>query len=124
MIVYVDDLKFAAKTGEHVALWASIRAVIDMDPETLGGRLLGCSHERITTAAAGVHAVLGRHPASHPRKKQGVPAHTKKLGDVRTPKSFTNSTAQAEASSLLYTSWRGLQKTSSTHSANYQDVRK
>ena len=41
LIVYVVDFRLAAKLGEHDALWASIRAVIDMGPETLGGRFLG-----------------------------------------------------------------------------------
>ena len=71
LIVYVDDFKLAAKTGEHDALWTSIRAVIDMDPETLDGRFLGCSHERVTTTARYVHDILDNHPGYHPRPKQG-----------------------------------------------------
>ena len=45
-IVYVDDFKLAAKAGMHDALWAEIRKVIDVDPDALGGRFLGCSHEK------------------------------------------------------------------------------
>ena len=71
LIVYVDDFKPAALHGEHDALWASIRGVIDMDPETADGRCLGCSHERFTTTAKHVHEMLGNHPEYHPRAKQG-----------------------------------------------------
>ena len=71
LIVYVDDFKLAAKHGEHDALWTSIRNVIDMDPETMDGRFLGCSHERFTPTAKYVHDILDNHPAYHPRPKQG-----------------------------------------------------
>ena len=66
LIVYVDDFKLAARHGEHNALWASIRKVIDMDPETTDGRFLGCSHERFTTTAQHVHDMLDNHPEYHP----------------------------------------------------------
>ncbi len=36
------------------ALWSSIRKVIDMAPATVGGRFLGCSHERFTTSVRNV----------------------------------------------------------------------
>ena len=72
LIFYVEDFKLAAKHGEHDALWVSIRAVIDMDPETLDGRVFGCSHERVTTTAQYVHTILGNHPTYDPRPKQGV----------------------------------------------------
>ncbi len=72
MIVYVDDFKLAAKHAEHDALWAAIRKVIDMDPETLDGRFLGCSHERFTTSVRNVSSLLDQHPGYHPRQKQGV----------------------------------------------------
>ncbi len=71
MIVYVDDFKLAAKHAEHDALWAAIRKVIDMDPETLDGRFLGCSHERFTTSVRSVSSLLDQHPGYHPRQKQG-----------------------------------------------------
>ncbi len=71
MIVYVDDFKLAAKHAEHDALWAAIREVIDMDPETLDGRFLGCSHERFTTSVSSVSWLLDQHPEYHPRQKQG-----------------------------------------------------
>jgi hypothetical protein len=71
MIVYVDDFKLAAKHAEHDALWAAIRKVIDMDPETLDGRFLGCSHERFTTSVRSVSSLLDQHPEYHPRQKQG-----------------------------------------------------
>ena len=75
LIVYVDDFKLAAPNGEHDALWASIRSVIDMDPETLDGRFLGCVHERFTTPARNVMSMLDNHPSYHPRQKQAsVPA--------------------------------------------------
>ena len=64
LVVYVDDFKIAAKHGEHDALWASIRRVIDMDPETLDGRFLGCSRERVTTTAQYVDTILCAMPAS------------------------------------------------------------
>ena len=51
LIVYVYDFKLAARKEEHDALWKSIRKVINMDPETLDERFLGCSHERFTTTA-------------------------------------------------------------------------
>ena len=41
LIVYVDDFKLAAKSEANDAICASIREVIDMDPETLDGRFLG-----------------------------------------------------------------------------------
>ena len=34
LIVYFDDFKLSAKAEHHDALWAEIRKVIDMDPET------------------------------------------------------------------------------------------
>jgi hypothetical protein len=71
LIVYVDDFKLAAKYREHDALWAAIRKVIDMDPETVDGRFLGCSHKRFTTTAKCVSDMLDNHPAYHPRPKQG-----------------------------------------------------
>ncbi len=51
LVVYVDDFKLSAKAELHDALWAEIRNVIEMDPETLDGRFLGCSHERYDTVA-------------------------------------------------------------------------
>ncbi len=45
--------------------------MIDMDPETLDGRFLGCSHERFTTSAGLVRDILDSHPGYHPRPKQG-----------------------------------------------------
>ena len=71
MIVYVDDFKLAARHKEHDALWSSIRKVIDMDPETIDGRFLGCSHERFTTSVKNVTSLLDQHPLYHPRQKQG-----------------------------------------------------
>ena len=71
MIVYVDDFKLAARHKEHDALWSSIRKVIDMDPETIDGRFLGCSHERFTTSVKNVSSLLDQHPLYHPRQKQG-----------------------------------------------------
>ncbi len=58
MIVYVDDFKLAARHAEHDALWSAIRKVIDMDPETVDGRFLGCSHERVVTSARSVSCLL------------------------------------------------------------------
>ena len=52
LIVYVDDFKLAAKAEMHDRLWAAIRRVIDMDPETLDCRFLGCSHERYEATAS------------------------------------------------------------------------
>ena len=51
--------------------WSSIRKVIDMDPETVDGRFLGCSHERFTTSVKNVSSLLDQHPLYHPRQKQG-----------------------------------------------------
>ena len=86
LIVYVDDFKLAAKSGEHDALWKSIRQVIHMDPETVGGRFLGCSHERFTTTAKVVHTILDNHPACHPRLKLGANAAAKAIEDSPLPK--------------------------------------
>jgi hypothetical protein len=74
LIVYVDDFKLAAKPANHDALWKSIRSVIDMDPETVDGRFLGCSHDRFTTTAKHVHTMLDAHPLYHPRPKLGASA--------------------------------------------------
>ena len=71
LIVYVDDFKLAARKEEHDALWKSIRKVINMDPETLDGRFLGCSHERFTTTAGKVHTLLDNHPGYHTRPPHG-----------------------------------------------------
>ena len=71
LIVYIDDFKLAAKHEDHDAHWKAIRKVIDMDPETVDGRFLGCSHERFTTTAKHVHTILDNHPAYHPRPKYG-----------------------------------------------------
>jgi hypothetical protein len=81
--VYVDDVKFAAKTEAHDSLWKSIREVIDMDPENPDCQFLGCSPERHTTTAAQVHTILDNHPACHPRPKLGAGAklHVKAWGD-------------------------------------------
>ena len=38
-----------------------------MDPETVDGRFLGCSHERFTTTAKQVRHLLDNHPLYHPR---------------------------------------------------------
>ena len=85
LVVYVDDFKLAAKHGEHDALWAAIRGVIDGDPETLDGRCLGCSHERFATTAQQVHTILDNHPVYHPRQKQrGASAQTQKEGEENT----------------------------------------
>ena len=67
LIVYVDDFKLAAKVEEHGKFWASILGVTDMDPETLDGRFLGCSHERFTTTASQVQYLLDYNPFYHPR---------------------------------------------------------
>ncbi len=74
LIVYVDDFKLAAKPEHHNALWKSIRSVIDMDPETVDGRFLGCSHDRFTTTAKHVSTMLDNHPSYHPRPKLGASA--------------------------------------------------
>ena len=66
LIVYADDFKFVAKIGEHDALWAAIRRVIDMDPNPSTVCFLGRSHERITTTANRVHYLLDNHPLYHP----------------------------------------------------------
>ncbi len=81
LIVCVDDFKLAAKHQEHDAIWKSIRAVIDMDPETLGGRFLGCSHERITTTAANVHTILGTPRVSPSPTAGGAGQHAKAWGE-------------------------------------------
>ncbi len=60
----------AARHAEHDALWSAIRKVIDMDPETVDGRFLGCSHERFVTSARNVSSLLDQHPLHHPRQKQ------------------------------------------------------
>ena len=70
LIVYVDDFKLAAKAEHHDALWAEIRKVIDMDPETLDGRFLGCLHERFDTVASKLEGMLDNHPIYHPRPTQ------------------------------------------------------
>jgi hypothetical protein len=88
LIVYVDDFKLAALKKDHDGLWKSIRSVIDMDPEALDGRFLGCSHERFTTTARNVIPMLDNHPSYHPRQKQG--AHLRrKLGAPRPSTKFT-----------------------------------
>mgnify|MGYP000518012010 CR=1 FL=1 len=67
LTVYVADLKLAANAELHGKLWAEIRKVIDMDPETLDGRFLGCTHERYDTVAAKQEGMLDNHPDYHPR---------------------------------------------------------
>ncbi len=86
LIVYVDDFKLAAPKGEHDSLWKSIRSVIEMDPETLDGRFLGCVHERVTTSARNVMPMLVNHPSYHPRQKQAS-ALAAEAGAVPTAKS-------------------------------------
>ena len=71
LIVSVDDFKLAARHAEHGALWSAIRKVIDMDPDAVDGRFLGCSHERFVTSARNVSSLLDQHPLYHPRQKQG-----------------------------------------------------
>ena len=81
LIVYVDDFKLAAKAEAHDAIWKSIREVIDLDPETLDGHFLGCSHERFTTSAGLVRDILDSHPGYHPKPKQGRVALPSQDGD-------------------------------------------
>ena len=71
LTVYVDDFKLAARVGAHDATWSDIRRRIDMDPETLDGRFLRCSHERYTTTASKMQYLLDNHPLYHPRPSQG-----------------------------------------------------
>ena len=81
LIVYVEDFKLSAKAGMHDALWAEIRKVIDMDPETLDGRFLGCSHERYDTVASKFEGMLDNHPIYHPRPSLGTNPQAKARGE-------------------------------------------
>ena len=81
LIVYVDDFKLSAKAGMHDALWAEIRKAIDVDPETLDGRFLGCSHERYDTAASKLEDMLDNHPIYHPRPSPGTNPQAKARGE-------------------------------------------
>ena len=42
-----------------------------MDPETLNGRFLGCTHERYDTVASKLEGMLDNHPVYHPRPSLG-----------------------------------------------------
>ncbi len=81
LIVYVDDFKLAANAGLHDALWAEIRKVIDMYPETSDGRFLGCSHERYDTVASKLEGMLDNHPIYHPRPSLGTNPLAKARGE-------------------------------------------
>ncbi len=81
LIVYVDDVKPSAKAELHDALWAEITKEIDMDPETLDGRFLGCSHERYDTVASKMEGVLDNHPIYHPRPSLGTNPLAKARGE-------------------------------------------
>ena len=53
-----------------------------MDPETVDGRFLWCSHERFTTAAKHVHTILDNHPASEVSVPKGAkPVYVGRLYD-------------------------------------------
>ena len=84
LIVYVDDFKLAAKAELHDRLWAAIRRVIDMDPEALDGRFLGCSHERFDAVASQLGWMLDNHPVYHPRPTPGGQTRLRRQG-VKAP---------------------------------------
>ena len=52
-----------------------------MDPETLDGRFLGCSHERYDTVASKVEGMLDNHPIYHPRPSLGTNPLAKARGE-------------------------------------------
>ena len=68
---YVDDFKLAAKHGEHDALWAAIRGVIDMDPETQDGRVPGCSLREVHHDGAASPHHIGQPPSVPPSPEAG-----------------------------------------------------
>ncbi len=81
LIAYVDDFKLSTKAERHDALWAEVRKVIDMDPEPLDGRFLGCSHERYDTVASMLEDMLDNHPIWHLRPSLGATPQAKARGD-------------------------------------------
>ena len=83
LIVYVDDFKLAAKAEIRGKLWAEIRKVTDMDPETLDGRFLGCSHERYDTVASKLEGMLENHPVYHTRPSLGSNPQAKVRGSEK-----------------------------------------
>ena len=84
LIVYVDDFKLAAKAEFQDRLWADIRRVIDMDPETLDGRFLGCSHERYEATASQLSWMLDNHPIYDPIPLTGGVTHLQRQ-EVKAP---------------------------------------
>ena len=83
LLVYVDDFKLAAKAELHDKLCAEIWKVIDMDPETLDGRFLGCTHERCDTVASKLEGMLDNHPVYRPRPSLAS-NHKRRLGVTKT----------------------------------------
>ncbi len=67
LIVYVDDFKLAAKTTDHDGIWKQLKAIIDMDDETIDGRFLGCEHESFTSTTTQLGAILDHLPHKVPR---------------------------------------------------------
>ncbi len=55
--------------------------MIDMDPETLDGRFLGCTHERYDTVASKLEGMLDNHPVYHPRPSLGSNPQAKARGN-------------------------------------------
>ncbi len=45
LLVYVDDIKLAARREHLDELWKGLRSLIEMDEENEDARSLGCDHE-------------------------------------------------------------------------------
>ncbi len=88
-----------------------------MDPETIDGHFLGCSHERFTTSARSVHALMDNHPLYHPRQKYGVRCQ-RKLQPLLLSRLLPRSTTPTRKSRLLSATWKGLHRVALTYSVN------
>ena len=51
LLVYVDDLKLAARREHRDELWKALRSVNDIDEESEDARFLGCDHETFEAKA-------------------------------------------------------------------------
>ena len=68
LLVYVNEIKLAARREHHDELWKELRSVIEMDEENEDARFLGCDHETFEARARDVEFLLRLRPDFVKRK--------------------------------------------------------
>ena len=67
LIIYVDDFRVAAPEEHHEQIWKELREVLELEPESEDGRLLGCDHISFEATTDELEDLLQTHPQYHPR---------------------------------------------------------